>query len=85
MTIKPVESHEYVDDIFCIVPRSEIDNVLKIFNAYNNTIEFTYEVEKDRQLNFLDKCTYVDTDNKIKANWYQKFTYTDTILLLIYT
>lgn len=44
----------YVDDIFIIIPRNKLHHVLVVFNSYNNRLQFTYEIEKDGMISFLD-------------------------------
>ncbi|XP_071653548.1 uncharacterized protein [Temnothorax longispinosus] len=48
----------YVDDVFAIVPRLKVDEILKVFNNYHNRLKFTYELEKDGSLSFLDTMSY---------------------------
>ncbi|XP_055306468.1 uncharacterized protein LOC129570775 [Sitodiplosis mosellana] len=46
--------HRYVDDVWAVINKNEIENVLDILNKQVETINFTYETEKDGKLPFLD-------------------------------
>ncbi|XP_062541373.1 uncharacterized protein LOC134209403 [Armigeres subalbatus] len=45
---------KYVDDLFLVLPRTEVQNVLDTFNQYNAHLQFTVEKEIDGSLPFLD-------------------------------
>ncbi|XP_071573785.1 uncharacterized protein [Temnothorax nylanderi] len=64
----------YVDDIFMCIPRSRLDDVVLAFNNYHPRLKFTYELEKDNCLNFLDISVY-RIDNCLVTNWYRKPTF----------
>lgn len=61
----------YVDDTITIVPRDQIDNVIKVFNSYDPNLQFTMEIENNKQIPFLD-LLLINDNNKIITNWYQK-------------
>ena len=42
------------DDTIMCINKKHIDLVLKTFNSYNNKLQFTYELEQDKKINFLD-------------------------------
>ncbi|XP_044760971.1 uncharacterized protein LOC123318413 [Coccinella septempunctata] len=44
----------YVDDIFMIIPEDSLQLVLDIFNSYHIDLKFTFELEVDGRLPFLD-------------------------------
>lgn len=46
--------YRYVDDIFCIVKRSDLNRLLKTLNEQYESINFTYEEEREGKLAFLD-------------------------------
>ena len=46
--------YRYVDDTFTFVRDGEIGNILDILNNFHSNIKFTYEVEKDKKISFLD-------------------------------
>ncbi|XP_077276910.1 uncharacterized protein LOC143905375 [Temnothorax americanus] len=64
----------YVDDIFAVVPKSKIDELLTTFNNYHTRLKFTYEMETDSALNFFD-TTVIREKNALITNWYRKPTF----------
>ncbi|XP_071573819.1 uncharacterized protein [Temnothorax nylanderi] len=64
----------YVDDIFAVVPRKHVDLILKVFNDYHPRLKFTYEIENNGSLNFLD-TTVIRNGNTLLTNWYRKQTF----------
>ena len=65
----------YVDDIFSIVPRSKINEMLSVFNSYHHRLKFTYEIEKDNCINFLDTTVIRLNNGKLITNWFRKPTF----------
>ncbi|XP_062558055.1 uncharacterized protein LOC134222926 [Armigeres subalbatus] len=45
---------KYVDDLITAIPLNQLKHVLDIFNSYDVHIQFTYELEVDNKLPFLD-------------------------------
>jgi hypothetical protein len=72
---KIVAYFRYVDDILIIYDalRTNIANVLKIFNSLHPNIKFTSELEQDNKINFLD-LTLHRLPTKIFASIYRKPT-----------
>jgi len=66
--------YRYVDDIFLIIPVTKLDLLLTTFNNYHTKLKFTYEVENNNSLSFLD-VLIVKNDNKLISNWYRKSTF----------
>ncbi|XP_024872108.1 uncharacterized protein LOC112454769 [Temnothorax curvispinosus] len=64
----------YVDDVFAIVPRLKVDEILTVFNNYHNRLKFTYELEKDGSLSFLDTMV-IRENNLLLTDWYRKPTF----------
>lgn len=63
--------NKYVDDIFAIVKKNDVEEILKVFNTQRSKIQFTTEVEDVNKLAFLD--VEIHRSNKIiKTNWYAK-------------
>ena len=58
--------YRYVGDIFIIIPKNKIKEILKKFNSYHSRLNFTYESEID---NLLMIKNY---DGTIDTNWYRK-------------
>ena len=54
-----------------IIHKDFVDIVLNSFNAYDDNLQFTYEIENNNHLNFLD-MTLIRINDKISTNWYQK-------------
>lgn len=50
----PRTYHRYVDDIFCIVDKENVDTTLKHLNSQHTNIKFTNEIENDSKIPFLD-------------------------------
>lgn len=67
--------YRYVDDIFTVLPRNRIDEVIGVFNDYHPRLQFTYELERDDALPFLDTEVMRGENNKLVTNWYRKPTF----------
>jgi hypothetical protein len=72
----------YVDDCFCIIPLTQIQNVLNKLNSFNVKLQFTFEQEDSltHTLPFLDMSIIHWPDNTIKVDWYNKPTASNCIL-----
>ncbi|XP_063385614.1 uncharacterized protein LOC134671708 [Cydia fagiglandana] len=72
----------YVDDIFCILKGN--NDTVKSYNEHLNSIharlKFTYEIECDRSLPFLDVKLMVRSDGTLAHSVYRKPTHTDRYL-----
>lgn len=66
--------YRYVDDILVIIPKDKINHVLTTFNSYHPRLKFTYEIETNGSINFLD-TTVIRENNKLITNWYRKTTF----------
>ena len=66
----------YVDDVFAVIKRGEIDSVLNILNSEFDSINFTFESEEDKKLNFLD-LTLSRKNGRIEFAIYRKPTTTN--------
>ena len=69
----------YVDDTFCYIKTDSINYVLKVLNGFHRNIQFTYEVETESKISFLDVSVIRDSGNNIKTV-YQKNTNNDMYL-----
>lgn len=65
---------KYVDDIICAVPEGSTDEILNVFNSYNNHLQFTIENETNNRVPFLDTQLIRRPDNTIILDWYIKPT-----------
>ncbi|XP_075167655.1 uncharacterized protein LOC142239767 [Haematobia irritans] len=78
-TTKPRVVTKYVDDIFAIIKRSDVEETLNALNSYNRQIQFTKEEELDQKLPYLDTIVHRQ-GNQLKLNWYQKPTASGRLL-----
>ncbi|XP_017478561.1 PREDICTED: uncharacterized protein LOC108368252 [Rhagoletis zephyria] len=62
---------KYVDDIFAIVKRNDVDIILKTLNRYHNKLQFTIEREENFKIPFLDVLIHRKND-EILLDWYSK-------------
>ena len=66
----------YVDDAICFVRIGYQEFVLSCLNSFNNSIQFTYEIEKENEISFLD-ILIIHSGQKIETRVYKKSTNTD--------
>ena len=69
----------YVDDTFTAVRHDEIDAFHYHLNEQNTDIHFTWEVEENGKLPFLD-CLVSRDDNSLQTTVYRKPKHTDRLL-----
>ncbi|XP_055522574.1 uncharacterized protein LOC129716759 [Wyeomyia smithii] len=72
LNFKPPFIKKYVDDLLLAIPESQIGHVLETFNSYNEHIQFTYEMENNKRLPFLDMTLIRQENQKILTEWYMK-------------
>ena len=60
----------YVDDIFSIIKRSAVNDLLIHLNNQHTSVQFTLEIERDGKLPFMD-VTVHRAGNELKTNVYQ--------------
>ena len=70
----------YVDDIFCVINYSIIDEFSQHVNSISPNILFTVEIEKDRSLPFLDVQITRNANNTLRTTIYQTPTHTNQYL-----
>jgi hypothetical protein len=63
---------KYVDDLILIAKRNEVNTVLESFNSFNQHLQFTMELEVERELPFLDLLIRREENGSISTKWYQK-------------
>lgn len=56
---------KFVDDLFCIVPEDKINDLVTVFNNYSEHIKFSYEVEQDFSLPYLDVLLKYDSSRGV--------------------
>jgi hypothetical protein len=78
MEIGVCEWHRYVDDTFVLIePTTNVVDVLNILNNFHPSIKFTYEVEANRSLPFLDVRVTRSPERQIfETTIYRKPTFT---------
>ncbi|XP_052738615.1 uncharacterized protein LOC128198277 [Bicyclus anynana] len=72
----------YVDDVFAVMQggEKEVQQYLALLNGIHRKMTFTYEMEKDRSLPFLDVLVKVRLDGSFSHTVYRKQTHTDRYL-----
>ena len=72
---KPVYYKRYMDDTFLLFPtRDHINKFFRFINSRQKNMSFTYEVENDEQLSFLD-ILVTREDKEFTTNVYRKPTF----------
>ena len=75
----PIFYLRYVDDILTCIPNNKLSQTVNVFNNINNNIHFTYEIEKNNSINFLD-LLLINNNGKIITNWFQKPRFSGRLL-----
>ena len=61
----------YVDDLFCLMPRTHVTDMVDIFNSIHADIKFTHEIETEGRLSYLD-LQVIRCGDELVTNWYCK-------------
>ena len=69
----------YVDNTISYIKEESVEHVLSKLNGYHDNIEFTYEIENDGKLPFLDVLV-IRKDYKVETTVYRKSTNNDIYL-----
>ena len=69
----------YVDDTISYIKEEFTEHVLSKLNGYHDNIEFTYEIENDGKLPFLDVLV-IRKDYEVETTVYRKSTNNDIYL-----
>ena len=72
--------YHFVDDIIACIPRNEVQVLLQSINSINPNIQFTFEMEENNQINFLDMTIIRSPIGKLSFKIYRKPTHTDKYL-----
>ena len=67
----------YVDDTYCIMKKSTVDELLHHLNSVRPTINFTVELERDATLPFLDTILQRKQASSLNVTVYMKPVHTD--------
>jgi len=71
LTNKPKIIYKYIDDLFLIVKKDDLELTLNTFNSIHQRIKFTIDVEANNILNFLD-ISIIRKDSQLKFKWFKK-------------
>ena len=63
-----------------LMDKMSIDYVLKMLNGFHRNIQFTYQVEINSKISFLDVLVIRDSNNNINTTVYRKNTNNDIYL-----
>lgn len=70
----------YVDDILTAIPCNKKQEVLEAFNMYNDSIQFTMEIESNNSIAFLDLLVIRMENGILKTDWFHKETWSGRYL-----
>ena len=70
----------YVDDVFCVIKSSVIDDFHHHINSISPNVKFALELEDNNSLAFLDVYVKRTVNSKLWTTIYQKPTHTDRYL-----
>lgn len=76
----PILMVKYVDDILAILPKEELENTLGIFNSVHPALKFTYEIEENGSIPYLDIKIIRTSNNTLSTDFYQKPTCSNRLL-----
>lgn len=66
--------YRYVDDTFTFIKEGEIESVQQALDSFHEDIKFTYEIESENNISFLDVSVSRKTDGTFDTNVYRKKT-----------
>ena len=67
----PLFYYRYVDDTILCVHKKHVDLIINTFNSYSSNLQFTFELEHNNRIHFLD-ITLIRHHNCIITDWFQK-------------
>jgi len=70
---------KYVDDVFAIVKKDDLEEIQRILNVQHQKIRFTTEIEKENSIAFLD-TKIIRKNNGLIFNWFMKETASGRVL-----
>ena len=73
----------YVEDTLLCVPLDKLQTVIDTFNDYHPRIQFTYEMERNKRISFLDLDINKIYNGKTVSNWYRKSIYSGRMINFI--
>ena len=69
-----------MDDTLCYIKTDSIEYVLNISNGFHRNTQFTYKVETDSKISFLDLLVIRNLNSNINTIVYRKGTNNDIYL-----
>lgn len=72
LDFQPPVLKKYVDDLIVAIPLNKLKHVQDTFNSYSQHIQFTYEIEENRRLPYLDMVLIRTETQQIRTEWYRK-------------
>ena len=79
LTVNISHWRRYVDDTFVFIKTGYVEHVLVRLNSFHKNIQFTYELENQNKLPFLD-VLLIRRGNKIETTIYRKSINNDIYL-----
>lgn len=70
----------YIDDIITAISHNEIQSTLHTFNSMHPKLQFTLEIENNKQISLLDILLIVQDNGTVIRDWYHKPTHTGRYL-----
>ena len=70
----------YVDDTFAFIKPNMEQEIQLALNSFHENIKFTYELEQDNSISFLDVLITRENDGNMETGVYRKPTHTDVYL-----
>src|SRR5579863_3074396 len=70
--LKPGIYLRYVDDIWAIIKKSQLRAFQRFVNNIDKNIKFTFELEQNQSIPFLDTLVYYTDDERIYTKVYRK-------------
>ncbi|XP_055613632.1 uncharacterized protein LOC129760083, partial [Uranotaenia lowii] len=65
----PLHIKKYVDDLFLVLPPTQVNEIKNVFNAQHENVQFTVEMEENESLPFLDMLLHRNEEvYKIECN-----------------
>ena len=68
--------YRLVDDVFSVILKNDITALLQLLNSQHPAIQFTFKVEQNGRLPFLDTTVNYLESGELKTDTYRKPTHT---------
>ena len=72
LDFKPPVLKKYVDDLIVAISLDKLKYVHDMLNSYDKHLQFTYELEENRRLPYLDMVLVRKENQTIRTEWYSK-------------